>query len=297
MLVADRDAPALAPGALVGGYVVERVLADQGEATVLACSQPGLDRLVAVKRLRGPVDERGAARLRMEARVASAASHPNVVVVHDIFDDDGVPCIVMDYLPGGSLRRHVGRLARPTCMRALEGVLAGLQHAHDRGIVHCDVKPENLLITDAGGVALADFGVAQTTWPADGGGAVERELGGTPAYVAPEQALGRHFGPAVDLYATGIVAYELLLGCRPFSTTRSVLETLLTRVHATPYPPARIDRLMPPRLAAWLEGMLARAPEDRPPSARAAAEELDDIAVELFGAFWRRGSELPLRGA
>lgn len=278
----------------VGDYVVAQVLADRGPATVLACSQPGLDRLVAVKRLNGPVDDQAADRLRTEARVTSSAHHPNVVVVHEIVEADDAPCIVMEYLERGSLRPFVGRLETPAAMRVLEGVLAGLQHAHDHGIVHCDIKPENLLVTDAGGVAIADFGVAQTTWPMDGGIAGEWQLGGTPAYVAPEQALGRNYSPAVDLYATGIVAYELLLGCRPFRSGRSVLETLLTRVHTAPCPATRVDPSIDPRLAAWLERMLARAPEDRPPSARAAWEELEEIAVDLFGAFWRRGAELSM---
>jgi serine/threonine protein kinase len=281
------------PQTLVGDYVVEQVLADRGPATVLACSQPGLDRLVAVKRLNA-ADAESADRLRTEARVTSSARHPNVVVVHEIVEDEGSPCIVMEYLQRGSLRPYVGRLETAAAIRVLEGVLAGLQHAHDHGIVHCDIKPENLLITDAGGVAIADFGVAQTTWPMDGGIAGEWQLGGTPAYVAPEQALGRHYSPAVDLYATGIVAYELLLGCRPFRSGRSVVETLLTRVHTAPCPPARVDPSIDPRLAAWLERMLARAPEDRPPSARAAWEELEEIAVELLGPFWRREAELSM---
>ncbi len=285
------------PQTLAGDYVVEQVVADRGPATVLACSQPGLDRLVAVKRLNGAPDEESAERLRTEARVTSSARHPNVVVVHEIAEDEGSPCIVMEYLQRGSLRPYVGRLETAAVIRIVEGVLAGLQHAHDHGIVHCDIKPENLLITDAGGVAIADFGVAQTTWPIDGGIAGEWQLGGTPAYVAPEQALGRRYSPAVDLYATGIVAYELLLGCRPFRSGRSVAETLLARVHTAPCPATRVDPSIDPRLAAWLERMLARAPEDRPSSARAAWEELEEIAVDLFGAFWRRGAELGTPGA
>jgi eukaryotic-like serine/threonine-protein kinase len=187
----------------------------------------------------------------------------------------------MEYLRRGSLRR-AGRLGLAAWAGALEGVLAGLRYAHERGVVHCDIKPENLLVDNGGAVKLADFGVARAALPTTG--AWPPDTLGTPLYMAPEQLLGRPCTPQADLYATGLVAYELLLARTPFPAARTVSELLRARAHGRLHAPLGAD----PGIGEWLGWLLASAPADRPPSARAAWERLEELAVGLLGPFWRR---------
>jgi serine/threonine protein kinase len=273
-----------APGSFVGDYVVGRPIGDRGGmSTVFLAYEPTLDRAVAMKRL--DLDASDEALLH-EARLTCSLAHPNVVAVHDYLVADGAAYMAMEYLRRGSLRRHVGRVGTAQWAGVLEALLTGLQHAHDRGIVHCDIKPENLLIDNAGTVKIADFGVARS---ADAAG---RRPSGTPLYMAPEQALGQPCTAQTDLYAVGLVAYELLLGRPPFPASGPAVELLLRRVHGAPVPAAEVDPAIAPAIARWLEWLLARAPEDRPRSAREAWERLEEHAVELLGPLWRRGAQL-----
>jgi serine/threonine protein kinase len=255
------------PGSFVGEYVAGRPIGDRGGmATVFLAYEPTLDRAVALKRL--DVDACAGA-LLAEARLTCSLAHPNVVAVHDYLVADGTPYMAMEYLRRGSLRRHVGRLGLAQWLRVLEALLSGLQHAHERGIVHCDIKPENLLIDNAGTVKIADFGVARSALASADGAAPS----GTPLYMAPEQALGQAPTAQTDLYATGVVAYELLLG-RP------------------PLPHSAIAPGLAPELVEWLEWLLAPAPADRPRSAREAWERLEELAVGMLGPLWRRDAGL-----
>jgi serine/threonine protein kinase len=266
-------------GLLVGDYVLGRPIGDRGgTSSVFLAYHPELDRAVALKRL----DAGDAGALLREARLTCSLAHPNVVTVHDCFVADGVPYMAMEYLRRGSLRRRVGQLGLAAWVGVLECALAGLQHAHERGVVHCDIKPENLLIEGGGAVKLADFGVARTALPTTG--EWPPEALGTPLYMAPEQLLGRSCTPQADLYATGLVAYELLLARTPFPAARTVTELLRARAHGRLHAPPEVD----PGVAEWLRWLLASAPADRPASARAAWERLEELAVGLLGPFWRR---------
>src|SRR4051794_32671322 len=202
----------------VGRYEIVRLLARSGMAVVYLVRQPALDREAVLKRVDiESEDTTLAQRFVGEARLAAALDHPNVVTLFDFFEEDGVAYIAMEYVAGGSLRGLMGTtLDLPQVFGLAEGVLAGLAHAERHGIVHRDLKPENVLISRGGAPKIADFGLARAY------NTLSRRLTstgmamGTPAYMAPEQALDQALGPFTDLYATGVIVYELLAGRVPF---------------------------------------------------------------------------------
>ena len=170
----------------------------------------------------------------------------------------------MEYLSRGSLRRLMGRLSLAQIAGVLEAVLAGLAHAHAEGIIHRDLKPENLLVTTDGGIKIADFGIAKALHQTATHLTATGTTVGTPTYMAPEQAMARDIGPATDLYATGVIAYELLVGQVPFDGGETPIAVLWKHVHE-PIPSPRSARPdLDVRLVDWLERMLAKAPADRP---------------------------------
>jgi serine/threonine protein kinase len=185
-------------------YTIERELGRGGMAVVYAGGHDSLGRPVALKVLAAHLagDPVFAARFLREARLAARLSHPNLVRTYDITEHDGLPCIVMELLPGGTLQD--GRLTRDEAAQ----IAAGLAHAHARGVVHRDLKPANILRGAGGEPKLADFGIAKAldeTQLTETGAIV-----GTLRYLSPEQAAGRAAGPESDVYALGIVLDELL---------------------------------------------------------------------------------------
>src|SRR3954471_18618802 len=219
-------------GRVIGPYrVLGRVGHRGGMAVVYLAQQVNLGRHVALQELELRSDDpRAAERFLAEARMASSLHHPNLVAVYDFLEHDGVPYISMEYLERGSLRGHVGAVSLAQFFGVLEGVLAGLAHAHEAGVVHRDLKPENLLVTADGTVKSADFGIAKAI------GGVTQHLTqtgfaiGTPAYMAPEQARMEPVTPATDLYAVGVVAFELLNGEVPFAAAESPMAMLFAKV-------------------------------------------------------------------
>ena len=277
----------------VGPYRIVEQIGRGGMAVVYLARQPVLGRSVALKELAPFLagDPALAQRFIREARVAGSLNHPNVVTVFDFLEQDGVPYIAMEYLERGSLRPFVGRMSLPQIAGVLEGLLAALSQAEAMHIVHRDVKPENLLVTCDGGIKIADFGIAkamqqvQTEEMLTPAGATV----GTPAYMAPEQAMAQEIGPWTDLYQTGVVAYELLTGAVPFQADGTPMAMLMQHI-TDPVPdlPAGTD----PALAAWVKQMMAKEPSGRPRSARAAWNELEEIIIEVAGPLWRREARL-----
>src|SRR3954469_6568887 len=195
------------------------MLARGGMAVVYLVRQPALDREVVLKRLALERDDPALAqRFVREARLAATLDHPNVVTLFDFFEHEGVPYIAMEYVSGGSLRELVGRLELPQVCAVVEGVLAGLGHAEHRGIAHRDLKPENILLTRRGNVKIADFGIARAYNALSQRLTVTGKTMGTPIYMAPGQALAGAIGPPTDLYAIGVIVYELLAGHPPFES-------------------------------------------------------------------------------
>ena len=170
----------------------------------------------------------------------------------------------------------------------LEGVLAALAHAEHFGVAHRDLKPENVLVTRRGAVKIADFGIAKAYTTSTRGFTETGTAVGTPAYMAPEQALGQRVGPYTDLYAVGVMAYEMLSGAPPFAGTDTPMAVMFRHVNEVPPRLEGVDA----RLADWVARLLEKEPKARFPGAAEAWQELEDIVVDLLGPYWRRNSML-----
>jgi serine/threonine protein kinase len=256
-----------------------------------------LSRLVAIKKLEiiGTRDDPSfAERFLREARMTSALSHPNVVTVHDFFEHEGAAYIAMEYAAGGSLRPLVGQMTLAQIAGVLEGALAGLAHAARHGIVHRDVKPENLLITTDGGIQIADFGIAKAVGVTLIGPSltVPGMTVGTPQYMSPEQATDAAVGPQSDLYALGVVTYELLVGSTPFAGTQTPLAVLMRHVNDPVPDPREIRPDLAAGLVDWTMWLLAKDASQRPESPEHAWDELEPTIGRILGSRWRR--EAPL---
>jgi outer membrane protein assembly factor BamB len=282
----------------VGRYEILGEVGRGGMAIVYLAREAGLERLVALKELAvflQASDPASAKRFLREAHVAGSLSHPSIVTVHEYFEEEGVPYLSMEYLENGSLRGYLGSLGVGQIVGALEGVLAGLAHAESRGIVHRDLKPENLMVTGEGGIKIADFGIAKAY---DQSASPEFKtatglISGTPAYMAPEQAMAADVGPWTDLYSLGVVAYEMFGGRVPFDATSDAPMRVLLRHLQDPVPPLldlRPD--LDPALAGWVERLLEKEPEKRPQSAHEAWHDLEEIALSILGPRWRREARL-----
>jgi serine/threonine protein kinase len=269
------------PDALFAGrYRLERRLGVGGMATVQLAFDTRLERNVAVKLLAEHLAEDGAfvSRFRREALAAARLVHPNIVQVFDFGLDEATHrnFIVMEYVNGQScaeMLREQGTLPVDEAVEILAQSCRGLDYAHRNGVVHRDVKPGNLLRSVEGMVKLADFGIAKAAEDSD-----ITKVGsvlGTAAYLAPEQARGEPAGPASDLYALGVVAYQLLAGRLPYDAGSL---TDLARLQETG-PPPRLDELepdVPPALAMAVAAALHRDPEQRYPDAAAMEKALRD---------------------
>jgi serine/threonine-protein kinase len=262
---------------LAGGrYVLERRLGHGGMAVVMLGHDTALDRRVAVKLLADSVrgDRELRERFLREGRFAAQLSHPNVVAVYDSGEEEGQPYIVMEHVEGVTLAEELHRRGPlPAAEVAALGrqACAGLQHAHERGVVHRDVKPQNLLLDRAGTLKVADFGIARA---GDGSAGITQAgtLLGTAAYMAPETVKGEPATPLSDVYSLGAVLYELATGKAPRQVT-TIAD--LARDERTPLPGEHVDGL-PPQLERTIMQCLEPDPAGRPPSAEALALALEE---------------------
>src|SRR5919206_1759708 len=228
-----------------GRYVLEGFLGSGGMGEVYLAHDGVLDRDVALKVLRSHYagDEEFAERFRREARSAASLSHPNIVQVYDRGEtEDGTSYIAMEYVPGGTLKEQIGRRA-PFGERETAAVGAqiadALGAAHERGMIHRDIKPQNVLVTASGDLKVTDFGIARAA--SAGTSSATGVIFGTAGYISPEQALGEPVGPRSDLYSLGVILYEMLTGELPFTADNSiavcmkhVTEPLLPPKHLNP---------------------------------------------------------------
>lgn len=274
---------------LIGGrFRVGRPIGSGAQGRVVAAHDDLLDRPVALKVLRvGGPDSNARARFLREARSAAGIVHPNVVMVFDVGAVDGdladpttTPYIAMELVDGPSLAQVLtdrGALAVADAVEATRQILAGLGAAHHRGLLHRDVKPGNVLLAPDGTVKLTDFGIATS---AEGGAALTQTgtMLGTVAYLAPERIAGRPATPASDLYAVGVILFELLTGKPPY-TGDSALDVAMAHGHA-PVPDPREARAdIPPALAELVVRALAKDPADRFPTAAEMDRALADTGV------------------
>ncbi len=221
-------------------------------------------------------EESSRARLLAEARAAAQLDHPHVAVIHDVGEsDDGTRFIAMAWCSGGSLAERLARGPLPVgdAMRIARQVASALQAAHARGIVHRDVKPANVLFDADGGARLADFGIATfVELDATRSGVVR----GTAYYLAPEQLRGQAITHAVDLWAFGVMLYEMLAGARPF-TAASDAALMYAILSTEPTPLARLAPDVPSAISVLLAGLLAKDPTARPRSAGDVVRAIDAI--------------------
>jgi serine/threonine-protein kinase len=267
---------------VAGRYTVMRKIAKGGMGLVYLAVQEGLDRTVALKIIRreAALDPVMQKRFEREAKAASSLSHPCIVTVHDFGrTDDGSLYLAMEFVDGEMLRevlRRKKRLSFAETLPIVEAIASALARAHAAGVVHRDLKPENIMLprvsaTTTGAVAakVLDFGLAKPHDPEMVEEHLTRDGGfvGTPGYAAPEQAEGQPEHPRQDLYALGILWFELLAGEHPFAAP-TPMKTVVRQLNEEP--PSLDGKLpdVPPAASSLIRALMARRPEDRPASAQ-----------------------------
>jgi tRNA A-37 threonylcarbamoyl transferase component Bud32 len=271
------------PDILCNRYVLRGLLGAGGMAQVFLAHDRILGRDLALKVLREHYakDAQFVERFRREAQSAAALNHPNVVQVYDQGRfEDGRYYIAMEYVPGGNLKDRIDRtgpLDPLEATRFASQIAEALRVAHERGMVHRDIKPQNVLLDAAGEAKVADFGIvlAASTSSTSGTNLVF----GTASYMSPEQAMGKRVGPQSDLYSLGVVLYEMLTSAVPFEAEGS-LATAMKHVIEPPLPPRKRNPLVPEGIDALVMGLLAKNPENRYGS---AAELAGDLRRSLEG--------------
>ena len=282
-------------------YAVTEVLGAGGMAQVYLARDRVLDRDVALKVMREQyADDAGfVERFTREARNAAALNHPSIVQVYDQGREDGSYYMAMEYVPGGTLKDRIveGGALDPGEAAGIAGRVAeALDVAHGRGIVHRDIKPQNVLLTPSGEAKVADFGIARA---ASSKRITETNLVlGTSAYMSPEQAMGEPVGPSSDLYSLGVVLYEMLTGEQPYRADDPIA-TAMKHVDDPPRHPRDANPAVPEELDALVVKLLAKRPEDRYASAAELAEDLGRVReglLPLAGGL-ADGTTAPLGGA
>src|SRR5947208_16121842 len=250
-------------------YELERLVGAGGMSNVYKAKDQLLERNVALKVLHPHYsdDEEYVERFRREARAVAQLSHPHIVTVIDRGEDNGQQFIVFEYVDGENLKQLVDRTGPLPTRRAVELALEvadALAFAHEHGLVHRDVKPQNVLLTPDGNAKVTDFGIARSLDVEEGVTQTGTVLG-TSNYLSPEQASGQPVTPATDIYSLGVVLYELLTGEVPFRGDNLVVVAMK---HVTEHPPSLVDQRLdvPARLARAVERALEKDPARRFPS-------------------------------
>lgn len=263
-------------GRQIGRYRIDARIGEGGMGVVYRGTQVTLDRAVAIKMLAAhAADAENRERFRREALTLARLDHPNIVRIHDVEEEEGSSFIVMEFVGGGSLGDLLGSAGALPPSRAVSivaPVLSALQAAHLAGVVHRDIKPDNILFTDSGQPKLTDFGIAHMR-----GGASRTRTGvmmGTPYYMSPEQALGRPVTPAADLYAVGVVLYEMLSGRVPF-TGEDPVSVALQHVQGELVPLVDVRPDLPGPLCEIVHRAMARDPQRRFSSAASMQDALE----------------------
>ncbi|HWT48751.1 MAG TPA: protein kinase [Mycobacterium sp.] len=268
---------------LDGRYLVQSKIASGGTSTVYRGVDVRLDRPVALKVMdaRYAGDDQFLTRFQLEARAVARLKNPGLVAVYDQGLDARHPFLVMELIEGGTLRELLaerGPMPPHAVAAVLRPVLGGLAAAHRAGLVHRDVKPENVLISDDGDVKIADFGLVRAVGAA--GITSTSVILGTAAYLSPEQVRDGNASARSDVYSTGILTYELLTGRTPF-TGDSALSIAYQRLDTDVPPPSAAIEGVPPQFDELVERATARNPPERYADAVEMGADLDAIAEEL----------------
>ncbi|HVJ93698.1 MAG TPA: protein kinase [Labilithrix sp.] len=304
-------------GDFIGPYEIHGFVGQGGMGEVYRAFDPRLERTIALKVILIPEEERAAARasggralvgefstrMLREARAVASLSHPNVVAIYDVGESEGRLFLAMEYVVGSSLRNLVGNAELPLARRVrwLVDVARALDAAHKAGIVHRDVKPENVMIREDGVVKVLDFGIARRTvgQTADdqhsidtvtGGGAIA----GTPVYMAPEQIRGGEIDARCDQFGWAVLAYELITGVRPWAETGDLLSHIARVLMEPPRSIRTTAKNVPSVIEETVMRALAKDPAQRFPSMSDIAEALEPFATQTTGADRVRVSPRPL---
>jgi len=291
--------PVWTPPTSFDQFVVERPLGSGGMGHVYLAREVSLDRLVALKFISSATPTQAArSRFLFEARALAKLSHPNVVGVYRIGEVDGQPYIAYEFVPGQSLDKLPKPIGWETVLRLAVGLARGLDAAHSRGILHRDIKPSHAVLSERGEIKLLDFGLAQlsdrvgdgSTAQARNAGALELPLEaadqraatrpsmlvGTPAYLAPELWLGEDASKRSDIFALGLVLYELLVGELPHAEMDS--DEMARTIVSGKLPPLRSLRPeLPESLSAIVDRCLSSEPAERFPSATELRTALEEV--------------------
>ncbi|WP_299438474.1 serine/threonine-protein kinase [uncultured Rhodospira sp.] len=287
----DRTAPER-----IGRYRIDGELGRGAMGVVYRGHDEDIDRPVALKTVRadlldGPDADNWLTRFRQEARAAARCLHPNIVTVFEYGEDAGLAFIAMEYVRGRSLQAFLARdtpFGTQISVRVVSQVLSALGAAHALGVVHRDIKPSNVIILESGAVKVTDFGIARL---ADSVSLSQHgAMVGTPGYMAPEQFTGGTVDARTDLFAVGVVLYELLTGRKPFPG-KSMHEVMYRVLNGAPEPPVGRTEPLSKELIAVMMTALARDPDDRYPDAAAFRRALK--AAAPAGAVAPEGEDDP----
>ncbi len=262
-----------------GRYEIRKELGRGSMGVVYEAHDPQIDRTVALKVLRQDrhATDTFVKRFLKEAKAIGRLSHPNIVTIYDAGEDRGTIFIAMEYLEGVPLN-HLIETKRFSVDEVLDigiQICETLDYAHGKGVIHRDIKPSNILVQAKGRVKITDFGIAHIEDPSATLQTQDGEILGTPAYMSPEQVLGKAIDGRSDLFSVGVILYELSTGSRPFGRSGRTLATLFNEItHATPPSPGEINPDMDPDLARVIMKCLSKDPVDRYPTGEAAAEAL-----------------------
>jgi len=290
--------PAAAGQRQIGKYLVKGELGRGGMGAVYLAEQPGLGREVAIKELilSPAADPTALMRFLQEAQVMARTSHPNLVQVHDLEQIGDANYIVLEFVRGSTLRDRLnqGPIPMPQTFAVMHGVLQALDYAHKHAIVHRDMKPENVLLSDEGNVKVADFGIARLT-DDSGLGSTATKTGttvGTPQYMSPEQVASSKVDGRSDLYSAGIMFYELVAGQPPFTATEAdgPFTLMAKHVQAPPMPPSVHRPGLDMRLEEVILKSLSKRPEERFQTGQEFDEAVSRIADRLCPG-WLRSLE------
>jgi serine/threonine protein kinase len=269
-------------GRTIGGYQIEAVVGAGGMATVCRAFQPQLERWVAVKILTSTEAGNTAflRRFQREAKAIAALRHPNILTIHDYGEEEGLGYIVMEYVSGGTLKELLN--GEPMTWKEVATLILpvarAMAYAHSRRILHCDLKPANILLYRQDWPLLADFGLFQMRGTPDTGGF--GLVTGTPAYVSPEQLTGEKVGRKSDIYSLGVVLYEMLTGRLPFQAT-STSSMMLQRLLEPPLPMTLFNSQIEPELEKAVFKALARDPQERYSDMDAMETALSNLAQDI----------------
>jgi len=271
----------------IGRYRIQALLGTGAMGEVYRAHDPVIDRLVAIKVLRpeliaGSGSEQLLDRFRREARAAGRRFHPNIVAIWDFGDDNGIPFLAMEFVDGRSLQeiiRASGAFEPSQSVAIITQVLSALGFAHENGIVHRDIKPSNIMVLQNGDVKVADFGIARID---SSEFTIVGDLLGTPAYMAPEQLTGGPVDHRTDLFAVGVIFFEMLTGVKPFRG-KSITEIMSFIEKRGPEDIGALNPAVPDSLKRVITKSVAFDPAQRYTDAAAFSKAISEVVLALPG--------------